>query len=88
MGSFLMEGKIVRQVDKHVIHVNDQPSLINEVFKGVIHIGVKTGSTLELSPERPEISVRQDFGFSDSEGSAAPLSSLCPGFQNAEITWG
>ena len=49
---------------------------------------VKTGSTPELSPEHPEISVRRDFGFSDSEGSAAPLSSLCPGFRNAEITWG
>ena len=49
---------------------------------------VKTRSTLELSPECPEISVRRDFGFSDSEGSAAPLSSLCPGFRNAEITWG
>ena len=26
------------------------------------------------------------LGFSNSERSAAPLSSLCPGFRNAEIT--
>ena len=50
------------------------------VSEWVLMHGVKTGSTLELSPERPEISVRQDLASATRRGALHPCQVFVPNF--------
>ena len=45
---------------EHVVHVDDEPSFVNEIVKGMVHVGLKSGQGVS----KPE---EHDSGFEEAE---------------------
>ena len=48
-------------MDEHVIHIDDQPSFVDEVLEGMVHVCLESGGGVAKSEEH-------DCGFVEAEG--------------------